>query len=201
MDKTEKPRNTEIAGGTRYSEGKPNRAWMPQSGLLDTKLAFDDVINVGYSHPEEALRLLQRVWRVLTRTRYEHHVYGSLVTAAAHAFADIGGFYEGVDEVARVSNYGAEKYAPLDYLEGQSLSTLYSSSHRHATMRLTGVERDEESGHLHMGCFSWNVLCILEFIERGRLVEIDDISPWVGVTAAEAKEDGPRFIRHPDFVV
>lgn len=95
----------------------------------------------------------------------------------------------GMEEVCRVSAMGAEKYAPYDYLNGQSFSTLLNSAMRHLRKAVRSpLERDPESGCLHLGHAAWNLLCLLDFIEQGRAWELDDVTPWHGITAAQRRE-------------
>lgn len=119
------PVNTEIAGGSRYSLGKPKCTWAP---------------------------------------------------------------YGGLEYIEEVSCSGAEKYAPLDYLNGQSFSTLLSCAFRHLRKALRDpLARDKESGHYHLAHAAWNILALLDFIAQDRVDELDDVSPWQGVTAAQRR--------------
>jgi len=119
--------NTERAGGTRYSEGKPRGAWfLPVLGL----------------------RLVQRV-----------------------------------------AMNGAEKYAPRDWFEGQSYSTLLDCAWSHTLkVMIYGPKAiDEESGCYHAAHAAWNWLALLAFIEMGR-ADVDDVTPWFGVNAERKRE-------------
>lgn len=101
----------------------------------------------------------------------------------------------GLRLVARVTEYGSEKYAPRDWYEGQSFSTLLDSGFRHYLEALhrgplardpdTG-ERDEEQAY-HLAQAAWNLLTLLTFIEEGRAEEVDDVSDWYGVTVREKR--------------
>lgn len=120
------PENTETAGGTRYSAGKPAGWWyVPMYGL----------------------RL-----------------------------------------VARVAMHGAEKYAPMDWRNGQSFSTLFDCMMRHLleVQERGPYAQDEDTGCYHLAHAAWNILALLTFMALGRR-ELDDITPWQGVTAAEAE--------------
>jgi hypothetical protein len=113
--------NTEAAGGTRYSEGKPKMVATPVFGMY---------------------------------------------------------------EVGRVAEYGTNKYALFDWVEGQSFSTLLNCAARHLFRALMNpMARDQESGCLHLGHVAWNVMALLHFIEEGRAEELDDVSPQIGITA------------------
>lgn len=89
----------------------------------------------------------------------------------------------GMMEVCRVAEFGAKKYAPMDYRSGQSFSTLLNSGMRHLLAAIRDPQsRDPESGLLHLGHLAWNVLCLLDHLASGR-DDLDDITPWQGVTA------------------
>lgn len=106
--------NTERAGGTRYSSGKPPLCWAPWLGMR---------------------------------------------------------------EVGRVAQYGASKYAPKDYLRGQSFSTLLNSAMRHMLIAMhEPLSRDTESRLLHVGHAAWNLLTLLHFVEQDRADELDDVT-------------------------
>lgn len=101
----------------------------------------------------------------------------------------------GLYEVARVSEYGAQKYALFDWHLGQSFSTCLNACARHLFRALLDpLARDPESGLLHLGHAAWNLIALLHFIEEGRAGELDDVTPWRGVSTAEkkAREEVPR---------
>lgn len=96
--------------------------------------------------------------------------------------------FDGLWMVAEVSEYGAKKYAPLDWENGQSFSTLLSSGFRHFIKALRDpLSRDPESGLLHIAHCAWNVLALLSFISQGRETELDDITPYRGVSAKQLR--------------
>jgi hypothetical protein len=119
--------NTETAGGTRFSEGKPGMWW---------------------AAPLYGLRL-----------------------------------------VAKVTEAGSGKYAPRDWYEGQSFSTLLDSMFRHTldVMLYGPTSRDEETGLYNLAHAAWNILALLTFLEEGREEELDDVTPWFGVTTQEKR--------------
>ena len=93
----------------------------------------------------------------------------------------------GLRLVAPVWMEGADKYAPRDWAEGQSFSTLVDCAMRHM---LEICERgpwakDPESGNYHAAHVVWNLLTLLTFIALGRGEEMDDITQWRGVTAGD----------------
>ena len=126
-------KNTEKAGGTRYSEGKPKGWWYA---------------------PLRGLRLVAEVWQG-----------------------------------------GGDKYAPLDWQNGQSFSSLFDCMSRHwIALVANGVwSRCPDSGAYHLAHLVWNGLCLLTFMEEERH-DLDDMTFWRGVTAEQAgmlrKEQG-----------
>ncbi len=91
---------------------------------------------------------------------------------------------KGLDLVMPVAKAGGEKYAPKDWMVGQSYSTLLDCAMRHmiAVMHEGVYARDKESGHLHLAHACWNILALLTFLATGRH-DLDDVSIWDGVTA------------------
>jgi hypothetical protein len=88
-------------------------------------------------------------------------------------------------EVCRVSEYGAKKYAPLDWQIGQKFSTLLNSGMRHKIAAMANpLSRDAESGLYHLGHDAWNTLALLHFIASGRADDLDDITPWIGLSTS-----------------
>lgn len=92
----------------------------------------------------------------------------------------------GLRLVAKVWEMGAEKYAPMDWAVGQNFSTLIDCAMRHT---LEIVQRgpwakDEESGQYHAAHVAWNWLTLLTFMALERH-DLDDITKWQGVTAAD----------------
>lgn len=114
--------NTEKAGGTRYSTGKPGGWWYA---------------------PLYGLRLVAEVWQM-----------------------------------------GAGKYAPKDWQNGQSFSTLFDCMSRHwLAVTMNGIwSRDPESGAYHLAHLTWNALTLLTFMALERH-DLDDCTVWDGVTA------------------
>lgn len=100
----------------------------------------------------------------------------------------------GLRLIAPVWEMGASKYAPKDWQEGQSYSTLMDCAMRHMLQVMHhGVQaRDPESGHLHLAHVGWNILCLLTFIELGR-DDLDDTTMWNGVTAEHRKSVGAEY--------
>ncbi len=95
----------------------------------------------------------------------------------------------GLNLISPVSTGGAKKYAPEDWREGQSFSTLYNAMWRHllATQEHGIWARDPATGCYHLAHAGWNLLTLLTFMALGR-TDLDDITPWRGVTTAQKTE-------------
>ena len=104
-----------------------------------------------------------------------------------------GGFWFapllGLRLVAPVWEQGAKKYAPLDWREGQSFSTLLDCMARHflEVMDKGPWSRCPQSGNYHLAHMTWNALCLLTFMALDRK-DCDDVTKWRGVTAAQKHE-------------
>lgn len=116
----------------------------------------------------------------------------------------------GLRLVAEVWEAGAAKYAPCDWRNGQSFSTLMDCAFRHMiAMNMEGpLARDEDqfdedgsliargTGAYHAACAAWNLLTLLTFIALGRF-DLDDVTGWQSVTTAVKNEEGYSFDRPP----
>jgi hypothetical protein len=92
----------------------------------------------------------------------------------------------GLRLIAKVWTSGGEKYAPMDWREGQSFSTLFDCMMRHLMdVQEKGIwSRDPDLGSYHLANAAWNLLALLTFMYQERH-DLDDITPFVGVTAEE----------------
>ena len=181
-------RNTDTTPGTRFSAGKPKLLSAPGVGALavrkfTTNNATGSVHRLAVNGATFALRLT-------TEQDPEDIAYAAhRALGALHRIEggpDTTFPWLGMLEVGRVSEYGREKYALFDWLEGQSLSTLIDCGLRHALKAACDpMSRDKESGCLHLGHFAWNMLVALYFWDTDRWKEIDDVSGWHGVVTAE----------------
>lgn len=194
--------NIEKTGGTRFSAGKAIQTWAPLGGLdlvwgiADRRF---DLFTLAESD-ECALDTIEYSMRELLRDPQAVTEDGDLL-AAVVAYLVLSFIHDercgngredrrptlGLDPVFEVSQMGAKKYAPFDYLNGQSFSVLLSSAYRHLRKALNDPAAcDEESGLLHLGHFGWNILCLLEFIHTGR-TELDDVTPWMGINTFQKR--------------
>ena len=96
----------------------------------------------------------------------------------------------GLRLVAEVWTAGSNKYAPLDWQQGQSFESLFDCMSRHwLEIVMRGVwardDGDGGTGAYHLANLVWNALCLLTFMALGR-DDLDDMSGWRGMTAADA---------------
>lgn len=107
----------------------------------------------------------------------------------------------GLRLVSKVWESGAEKYAPKDWAVGQTFSTLLDCAMRHTleVMHHGPWAKDPESGHYHAAHVAWNWLTLLTFMEQERH-DLDDVTKWEGVTAAEKEAVNRPQEGDPDFV-
>ena len=66
-------------------------------------------------------------------------------------------------EVAKILTFGAEKYAPHNWLLGMDWSRIESAMLRHYTAYTSGEDIDPESGILHMAHLATNALFLLTY--------------------------------------
>jgi len=95
----------------------------------------------------------------------------------------------GLKLVSPVWEAGGAKYAPMDWRCGQSFSTLFDCMMRHLIeVQQKGIwSRDPDLGTYHLANAAWNLLCLLTFMALDRH-DLDDITPYEGVTAVEYHE-------------
>jgi hypothetical protein len=75
--------------------------------------------------------------------------------------------WEAAEEVAKVLQYGATKYAPRNWEKGMQGSRLWSAALRHMIAYHSGQDRDPESGLLHLAQAACNLLFLLTYHLRG----------------------------------
>ena len=96
----------------------------------------------------------------------------------------------GLRLVSKVWTAGGDKYAPLDWQQGQSFASLFDCMSRHwlAVVQFGVWAKDDGdggTGAYHLAALTWNALCLLTFMALGR-DDLDDMSGWRGMTAADA---------------
>lgn len=70
-------------------------------------------------------------------------------------------------ELAKVSGFGAEKYAAFNFLKGYEWSLSFDALERHLLEFWDGEDTDEESGRLHIAHAAWHCLALTSFTLRG----------------------------------
>lgn len=79
------------------------------------------------------------------------------------------GFPRALMAVAEVTTFGAAKYTANGWIAVPNAFLRYSdAAGRHRLKRMTGEERDKESGLLHLAHEAWNALAVLELSLRER---------------------------------
>ncbi len=72
-----------------------------------------------------------------------------------------------LQEVAKVTSYGAKKYDPSNWLKVDNAEERYTDAMmRHFLCELAGNDVDEESGLINAAMTAWNALARLELILR-----------------------------------
>lgn len=74
--------------------------------------------------------------------------------------------FKGLDEVARVGEFGAKKYGQFNYMAGSSYMRLVGSCSRHLTAFIRGEDKDAESGLSHLAHLVFDALMLLEWVYR-----------------------------------
>jgi hypothetical protein len=77
-------------------------------------------------------------------------------------------FYKGLDDIARVGAYGAQKYGQWNCLGGAEYMRYLGSVVRHTTKVIRGEWLDDESGLPHLAHAAYNCLIILEWFYTKR---------------------------------
>lgn len=80
--------------------------------------------------------------------------------------------FKGLDEVARVGEFGAKKYGQFNYMAGASYMRFLGSCSRHLCAFIRGEDKDLESGCSHLAHLIFDALMLLEW--RARKVGTDD---------------------------
>lgn len=70
---------------------------------------------------------------------------------------------EPMQEVARLYNEGAKKYAKDNWRKGYDWSLSYAAMQRHATQFWNGESYDEETGCHHLSSVVFHALALMEF--------------------------------------
>lgn len=80
---------------------------------------------------------------------------------------------DAVEELTKIYQMGANKYAPHSWEQGMRYSRVYAALLRHLFAWWRGEDKDQESGLSHMAHVAWNALALLTYTLRGK-TEYDD---------------------------
>ncbi|HET7070135.1 MAG TPA: dATP/dGTP diphosphohydrolase domain-containing protein [Nocardioides sp.] len=96
--------------------------------------------------------------------------------------------------VSRVAGFGANKYAPFNYLKGYDWAHSFNAMQRHEMLFWAGEDVDAESGLPHMAHAAWHSLALISFAARG--VGTDTRPIALDRSAATVLEQLTRFPAH-----
>ena len=85
-----------------------------------------------------------------------------------HVALMMSGFAKALEEVAKVTTFGAAKYSPNGWRHVANAIERYDDAGaRHKLKRFAGEAVDPDSGLLHAAHEAWNCLAVLEFLLKG----------------------------------
>lgn len=98
----------------------------------------------------------------------DQHEAGAKLDAGKNRMAlMLSGFANALTAIGEVATYGAQKYTPDGWMTVDNGIERYSDAMmRHWFALQRGETIDTESGQHHMAHFAWNVLAVLELMER-----------------------------------
>lgn len=73
---------------------------------------------------------------------------------------------DALEEVLKVLDYGAKKYAPRNWELGMSWSRMFSAAMRHSWAWMRGEETDKETGISHLAHAATCILMLLTYTLR-----------------------------------
>lgn len=80
---------------------------------------------------------------------------------------------DALEELTKVYNMGAEKYAAHSWEKGMKMSRIYAALLRHLFAWWRGEDTDPESGLSHLAHVTWNAIALLTYVKRG-MTQTDD---------------------------
>ena len=81
--------------------------------------------------------------------------------------------YEALEELAKVLMYGEKKYGRWNWKKKLNYSRLTSAALRHIHKFNSGIDRDDESGELHLSHAACNLFFLIYFL-KNKIKDIDD---------------------------
>ena len=94
--------------------------------------------------------------------------------------------WRSVEEIVRVLDFGARKYAARNWEQGISYSRVFSALQRHLTAWWEGEDRDPETGLSHLAHAGCCLVFLLTYVRRG-MREFDD-RPGSGTSSLQGGE-------------
>lgn len=87
--------------------------------------------------------------------------------------------FKGLDEVAKVGEFGAKKYGQFNFMGGASYMRFLGSCARHLTAFIRGENKDQESGLSHLAHLVFDALMIMEWVYRDRGIDDRYYDPYM----------------------
>jgi hypothetical protein len=84
--------------------------------------------------------------------------------------------FDAIEQVVRVLDFGAKKYAPRNWEKGIAHSRVFAAAQRHLTSWWRGEDNDPETGLSHLAHAACCTLFMLAFVTR-KTPGVDD-RPW-----------------------
>lgn len=79
-----------------------------------------------------------------------------------------------LDELAKVSTYGAEKYTDNNWLKGIKWGRVFAAVMRHLWLFWGGERKDQESGIDHLSHAMWGMMALIEYSRNDTYASFDD---------------------------
>lgn len=102
----------------------------------------------------------------LSEERYRDPVTGGEKGKKPEAFSLLP--WDALAEVAKVYNYGAQKYSPHNWEKGYPWSLSLDALYRHVAAFTTREDLDPESGLPHLAHAAFHILALLWFAKHGK---------------------------------
>lgn len=138
--------SNERGSGARYNDGKAPHELLPLRAVGE--------LAVGDSKVTLALRGLGK---------YQNSAHFEYLIDAAHALYSVTGVRQAMDDVARVFDYGRNKYAAWNWAKGMAWSIPLACASRHLLSMNNGEWLDQESGLPHYAHALCNILMLATF--------------------------------------
>jgi hypothetical protein len=87
---------------------------------------------------------------------------------------------DALQELARLYGEGAKKYDARNWERGYEFSKSYAAMQRHANQFWSGIDRDEETGVLHITAVAWHAMALAHFLLNPDVFDNFDDRPFEG---------------------